>query len=97
MAEWTKVTVLKTVVAKRLSGLVSPRNRHRRPQTNLKCCGFLGARFSLIFAAKDLKSSSDLVIIGKSDSQIVVLGVGSVSRLTIMCQCKCGSEFPNKP
>ena len=29
------------VVAKRLSGLVSPRNRHRRPQTNLKCCGLV--------------------------------------------------------
>ena len=58
---------------------------------------YYGARFSLIFSAKDLKSFSDLVIIGKSDSQIVVLGVGSVSRLTIMCQCRCGSVFPNRP
>ena len=58
---------------------------------------YYGTRFSLIFSAKDLKSFSDLVIIGKSDSQIVVLGVGSVSRLTIMCQCRCGSVFPNRP
>ena len=40
------------VVAKRSTGMAFPRNRHRRPQTNLTCCGFV--RFQSFWPPKAL-------------------------------------------
>ena len=45
-------------------------------------------RFRRISAAVFRKSSADCVNFGKSDSQMVDLGSGSVARRIIMCQCR---------